>query len=46
MDNPEKLATWSTQDAEKQNKNTCLHQLISNEIVVPLFEFVSQCKNV
>jgi hypothetical protein len=22
MDNPEKLATWGTQDEDKQNKNT------------------------
>jgi hypothetical protein len=27
MDNPEKPATWSTQDEEKQNKNTTQYVL-------------------
>ena len=27
IDNPEKLATWGTQDEEKQNKNTTLYVL-------------------
>jgi hypothetical protein len=27
MDNPEKLATWGTQDEEKQNKNTTQYVL-------------------
>ena len=27
MDNPEKLATWGTQDEEKQNKNTTQYAL-------------------
>ena len=26
-DNPEKLATWGTQDEEKQNKNTTQYML-------------------
>ena len=27
MDNPEKLATWDTQDEEKENKNTTQYVL-------------------
>ena len=29
MDNPEKMATWGTQDEEKQNKNTMQYVLDS-----------------
>jgi hypothetical protein len=27
MDNPEKLATWGSQDEDKQNKNTTQNEL-------------------
>jgi hypothetical protein len=31
MENPEKLATYGTQDEEKQNKNTTQYTLIRHE---------------
>ena len=42
MDNPEKLATWGTQDEDKQSKNTT-HYVLDTTILLSSIAMNSSC---